>query len=109
WSSDVCSSDLADVAVTAVDRAAHHHRALQPAESNRIFVDGSPYIHQRTDGDQRDFPWVAPNLIQQKPDRIRMRRLRKMSALRVAQLCECGLGRCRWAGGHGDVPTACFT
>src|SRR5437660_8921410 len=99
---------VANVAVATVDRATHQDNAFQLAESIAIFLDGGANVHERPDGNERDFSWAAPNLVQQKCDCIRMRSLCEVPPFGVAELGEGGLGR-RWrAGGYGNIRAAHF-
>src|SRR5215469_8221846 len=77
---------VTQIAVSAPNTAAHQHHALELSKRRCVLVDGRAYIHQWANRDQRDLARMLPDLLQQKRHRIRMRRLRKMSALAVALL-----------------------
>src|SRR6266700_1977477 len=49
----------AEVAIAALDGAAHHNDALELAEGGEVFVDGGADVHKRADGDERDLAGVA--------------------------------------------------
>src|SRR6266700_309298 len=49
----------AEVAIAALDGAAHHNDALELAEGGGVVVDGGTHVHQRADGDERDLAGVA--------------------------------------------------
>jgi len=83
----------ADVAVAALDGAAHEDDALELSEGGRIFVDGGADVHQRTDGDQRDLAGVAANLFEEKSNGIGVGKLGEVAGFGVAALGERGLGR----------------
>src|SRR6267154_370288 len=97
-----------DVTVAALDGAAHHNDALEFAEGDRVFVDGGADVHERTDGDQRDFAGVSADLLKQEGDGIWMRRLGEAAGFRVAALGEGAFGG-RWrASGYQNVGPADF-
>ena len=98
----------AEVAVTALDGAAHHNDALELAEGGGVFVDGGTDVHQRADGDERDLAGVAPDLVEEEGDGVGVRRLGEAAGFGVAALGEGALGRRRYASGYGDVRATGF-
>ena len=97
-----------EVAIAAVDGAAHQDNALEFAEGGGIFVDGGADVHQWADGDEGDLAGVAADLVEEKGDGVGMRRLGEVAGFGVATLREGTFGRRGNAGGYGDVRTADF-
>src|SRR5204863_10031972 len=98
----------AEVAVAALDGAAHDNDALELSKGSLVLVDGGSDIHQRADGDQGDLTRVAANLFQKEGDGIRVYRFGEVAAFGVAALGERGLGRRGRASRHGYLLAADF-
>src|SRR5260370_5235264 len=75
-----------EVAVTALDAAAHHNDALELTKGGGGLVDGGANVHQRADGDQCDLAGVAENLLEEEGDGVGVRRLGEMAGFSVAAL-----------------------
>src|SRR5215472_1642751 len=100
---------ISDITVAAPDGAAHNHHTFQFAKGVWLFIDGRAYVYERPDADERDFSRVLANLVEEKCNGVRMRWLRKVSALRVAELREFCLRRRGWAGGYLNFPASRFS
>ncbi len=98
----------AEIAVSAVDGAAHHDDALEFAEGGGVFVDGGADVHQGADGDESDLAGVAADLVEEEGDGVRVGELGKVAGFGVAALSERGFGRGGCAGGYGDVGATDF-
>lgn len=97
-----------EVAVAAMDGAAHQDDALELAEGGGIFVDGGTDVHQRTDGDERYLAGIAADLVEEKGDGVWVRRLGEMAGFGVAALGESAFRWRRNSGGYEDVRAASF-
>ena len=60
------------VVVSPTDAAAHHHNALQFAESGWVARNRRLLVEKRTDGDEGDLPGMRANLAEQKANRVTM-------------------------------------
>ncbi len=99
---------VAQIAVAALDGAAHQKHALELAKGGRVLVDGGADIHQGADGDQGDLARVATNLLQDETDSVGMRWLRSVAAFGITALGERAFdGRGR-TGCDGDLRAAHF-
>jgi hypothetical protein len=98
----------AEVAVAALDGAAHQDDAPELSESGGVFVDGGADVHQRADGDEGDLAGVAANLVEKEGDGVGVGGLGEMAGFGVAALGEVGFWRGGRASGYGDVGAADF-
>ncbi len=98
----------AEVAVAAVNRAAHENDALEFAEGGGILVDGGADVHQGADGDENDLAWVTADLVEEESCGVGVGGLGEVAGFRVAALGEVGFGRAGCAGGYGDFGAADF-
>ncbi len=92
----------AEVAVAALDGAAHHDDALEFAEGGGVLVDGGANVHQGADGDEGDLAGVASDLVEEEGDGVRVGELGEAAGFGVAALGEVGFGRGGCAGGYRD-------
>src|SRR5229473_1206940 len=98
----------AEIAVSAVDGAAHHDDALEFAEGGGVLVDGRADVHQGADGDEGDLAGVAADLVEEEGYGIGVGGLGKVAGFGVAALGEVGFGRGGCAGGYGDFGATDF-
>ncbi len=98
----------AEVAVAAVDGAAHEDDALEFAEGGGVLVDSGADVHQGADGDESDLAGVAADLVEEEGDGVRVGELGKVAGFGVAALGEVGFGRGGCAGGYGDFGATDF-
>ena len=103
-----CGRAEAEIAVPALDGAAHQNDALELAERGGVFVDGGADVHQRADSDQRDLARVAADLVEEEGDGVGMGRLGEAVVLGVTTLGERAFWRSGRAGGYGNVLAASF-
>lgn len=99
---------IAEVAVTALDRATHHDDTLEFPEGGGVLVDGGADVHQRTDGDQRDLARVVADLIEDETYGIGVGRLGEVAGFGVAALREGASGRRGNASRYRDFWVAGF-
>ena len=64
---------VAEIAVAAAHRSAHHDNALELAKALGILVDSRAQVAHGADAEQRDLAGMEPCLRQQKLDRIAVR------------------------------------
>src|SRR6266481_297883 len=95
-----------DIAVTALDGAAHQDDALELAEAGGVFINGGADIHERSDSDQSDLAGVVANLIEEEGDSAGVGGFGEMAGFGVATLGKVGFGRHRRASSHRNVRAA---
>jgi hypothetical protein len=100
---------VAEVAVAALDGAAHQNNALELSKGRWVFVYGGADVQQGSDGDQGNLIWVTVDLFEKESDSIGMRGLREVAALGIAALGERSLGRGRQSGRNRYVGTPRFS
>src|SRR5689334_9797304 len=93
--------EVAKVAVSAMDRAAHDHDAPEVPEGRGVFVDCGGDGGEGRDGDERDLTWIAADLIEDEVGGVGP--VLRGSTFGVAALREVVGGFGGGAGSDGDA------
>src|SRR5207253_8090094 len=94
---------VTQISIAALDGAAHQHNAPKLSKGRGIRANESAYVHQRTHTHQRYLPRVAPNLIENERNRLRVGSSPEAAAFGVASLAKRGFCIRRHTLGHRDV------